>query len=183
MKRLVVVGAGPIGLAAAMAAIDRGYEVIVLERGEVGAALERWGPVRFFTPLSMNLPPSLLSAIGRRVPHDALLTGPEMRAEVLEPLVATTSLRDHVRTNHRVMAIGRRGMTRIDFAGHPLRAERPFILQVECPDGELTMEADVVFDATGGYVLPNAVGSGGVPARGERRLGIWIRLWCQRWRR
>jgi thioredoxin reductase len=169
MRRLVVIGAGPIGLAAAMGAIDRGYEVTVLERGEVGAALERWGPVRFFTPLSMNLPPALLSAIGHRVPHDALLTGPEMRAEVLEPLVATTPLRDRVRTNHRVMAIGRRGMTRIDFAGHPLRAERPFILEVECPDGELTMEADMVFDATGGYVIPNAVGSGGVPARGERR--------------
>ena len=155
-----------MGLAAAAGALARGFDVTLLERGAVGEALGRWGPVRFFTPLAMNLPPLLLRDVA--LPHDAILTGPEMRREVLEPLVATGPLRDRVKTQHRLLSVARRGMTRIDYPGHPLRAERPFVLQVETPDGDATFEADIVFDATGGFALPNAFGSGGVPARGER---------------
>jgi thioredoxin reductase len=165
VKRIVVIGAGPMGLAAATGARERGFDVTVLEAGEVGAALDRWGPVRCFTPLAMNLPEAMLRAID--VDRNALLTGPEMRRLVLEPLVARLGI--DVRTHHRVTAIGRRGLTRGDFAGHPMRAERPFVVQADSPDGERSFEAEIVFDATGGYALPNASGSGGLPAAGERR--------------
>ncbi|HWS70869.1 MAG TPA: NAD(P)-binding domain-containing protein [Thermoanaerobaculia bacterium] len=168
-RRLAIAGAGPIGLAAAAEALDRGWDVTVFERGEIGSALDRWGPVRCFTPLRMNLPPHLLAAVPE-VDPDAYLTGPEMRKRVLEPLVARTALRDRVRTKHRVTAIGRRGLTRSDFPGHPLRAERPFVLQVDACGVERTFEADVVFDATGGFALANAFGLGGLPARGERSV-------------
>jgi len=153
-----------MGLAAAVGARQRGFDVTVLEAGEVGAALDRWGPVRCFTPLSMNLPPAMLDAVD--VDRDALLTGPEMRRLVLEPLVVRLGI--DVRTRHRVTAIGRRGLTRGDFAGHPMRAERPFVVQADAPDGERSFEAEIVFDASGGFTLPNASGSGGLPAAGER---------------
>ncbi|MCU1350632.1 MAG: putative bacillithiol system oxidoreductase, YpdA family [Acidobacteria bacterium] len=168
-RRLAIAGAGPIGLAAAAEALDRGWDVTVFERGEIGSALDRWGPVRCFTPLRMNLPERLLAAVPE-VDLDAYLTGPEMRARVLEPLVARTALRDRVLTRHRVTAIGRRGLTRTDFPGHPLRAERPFVLQVDADGIEKSFEADVVFDATGGFALANAFGAGGLPARGERSV-------------
>jgi thioredoxin reductase len=165
VKRVVVIGAGPMGLAAAVGARERGFEVTVLEAGEIGSALDRWGPVRCFTPLAMNLPAAMASAVD--VAGDALLTGPEMRRLVLEPLVERLGI--DVRTHHRVTAIGRRGLTRGDFAGHPMRAERPFVIQADAPDGERSFEAEIVFDATGGYAIPNASGSGGLPATGERR--------------
>jgi thioredoxin reductase len=155
-----------MGLAAAVGARERGFAVTVLEAGEVGAALDRWGPVRCFTPVAMNLPPAMLDAIDGLVVRDALLTGPEMRRLVLEPLVARLGL--DVRAHHRVTAVGRRGLTRGDFAGHPLRSERPFVVQADSPGGEQSFEADIVFDASGGYTLPNASGSGGLPAAGER---------------
>ncbi len=55
MSRVLVIGAGPMGIAAAVGAADRGADVTVLERGEVGASLRTWGPTRFFSPLHMNL--------------------------------------------------------------------------------------------------------------------------------
>jgi len=121
-----------------MGARDRGFDVTVLEAGEVGASLRRWGPTRFFTPLRMNFPaldvgrvlnPSAAAAVaafgGGRVETpshmdgDDLLTGPEFVEQVLVPAAA----RLNVRTQTRVVSISRRGLTRTDYAGHPLRAD------------------------------------------------------------
>jgi thioredoxin reductase len=167
MSRLVVIGAGPMGLEAALGAEERGFDVTVLEKGRVGESLRRWGGTRLFSPLGMNVSPRVKRRLGPALPpEDALLTGGEMAERVLEPLAA--GLRSPVRTGHRVVAVGRSRMTRSEMAGHPLRAERPFRLLVEGPDGEYAIEADAVLDASGVYDTPAAVGSGGVPARGER---------------
>jgi thioredoxin reductase len=45
------------------------------------------------------------------------------------------------------------------------------VIQAESEAGEETFEADIVFDATGGYTIPNPLGAGGLPARGERKAG------------
>ena len=137
-KRVVVVGAGPVGIAAALGARERGHQVTVLEAGEIGASLRKWGATRFFTPLHMNFP----GATG-----DDLLTGMEFVERVLVPAAAPLK----VRTNTRVVSISRRGMTRTDYANHPLRAERPFRILT---DGDELFEADVVLDATGNTALP-----------------------------
>jgi thioredoxin reductase len=170
-RRLIVIGAGPTGLAAALGGVRRGFDVTVLEREEVGASMRRWGPTRFFSPLAMNLPPGAAEILGGRLPPgDALLTGPEFVAEVLEPLAACGDLAGRIQTKHSVVAVGRSGLTRGDFAGHPIRAERPFRLLIETPQGEATMEADAVIDASGVYSLPTAIGAGGIPAPGERAV-------------
>jgi thioredoxin reductase len=170
-RRLIVIGAGPIGLAAALGAVRRGFEVSVLERNEIGASIRRWGETRFFSPLSMNLPPGAAEILdGRLPPGDALLTGPQFVDRVLEPLANCAGLAGRVKLKHSVIAVGRLGLTRGDFTGHPIRAERPFRLLVETPQGEESMEADVVIDASGVYSLPVAIGAGGIPAPGERAL-------------
>jgi thioredoxin reductase len=167
MSRLVVIGAGPIGLEAALGAEERGFDVTVLEKGRVGESLRRWGSTRFFSPVGLNVSPRVRRRLGSALPpDDAILTGPEMAERVLEPLAA--GLGGRVRTGHRVVAAGRSRMTRAEMAGHPLRAERPFRLLVEGPDGEYAIEAEAVLDASGVYDTPAAVGAGGVPARGER---------------
>jgi thioredoxin reductase len=96
-----------------------------------------------------------------------LLTGDAYVDRVLAPLVERAPLRGRVHTGRTVVAIGRRGLTRADYAGHPLRAERPF--RVVTQDDE-TFEADVVLDASGGLRVPRAFGAGGLPARGESTL-------------
>jgi thioredoxin reductase len=166
--RVLVIGAGPMGIAAAIGAADRGADVTVLERGEVGASLRTWGPTRFFSPLHMNLSARMRELLGDTLPDpDALLTGEEYADRVLLPLVEREPLRGRVHTGHTVVAVGRKGLTRTDYAGHPLRAERPF--RVLC-DNDETFEADVVLDASGGLVLPRPMGVGGLPPRGESRL-------------
>jgi thioredoxin reductase len=172
MSRLVVIGAGPMGLEAALGARERGFEVTVLEKGRVGESLRRWGDTRFFSPLGMNLSARARRLLAPALPsEDALLTGVEMAERVLEPLAASPPLAGRVRTGHRVVAVGRARMTRGELAGHPLRAERPFRLLVEGPEGEYSVEAEAVLDASGIYDTPAAVGAGGVPARGERAAG------------
>ncbi|MCU1280751.1 MAG: putative bacillithiol system oxidoreductase, YpdA family, partial [bacterium] len=75
MKRVIVIGAGPMGLEAALLAGARGFDVTVLEGGDVGESLRRWGPTRTFSPLSMNVSPRARALVGG-VADDALLTGP-----------------------------------------------------------------------------------------------------------
>jgi thioredoxin reductase len=170
-KRIVVMGGGPVGVAAAISAIDRGFDVTLLEKDEIGLSLQSWGETRFFTPLSMNITPRMRDLLGNAPDDDALLTGREMADEVLRPLSSRGPLQGRVRTGARVIAVGRRGLTRADYRGHPLRAERPFRLLLQNGQGEEVIEADAVLDATGGYVTPNPIGAGGVPAPGESQLG------------
>jgi len=152
MRRLAVIGAGPIGLAAAIGAHGRGFDVTVFEAGEVGANPRSWGATRFFTPLSMNVTPRMTELLGSDAPpSDAILTGPEYAERVLRPLADREPLRGRVRTNTRVAAISRRGLARSDYAGHPLRAEKPF--RVVTGDDEVH-EFDVVLDATGNTNIP-----------------------------
>jgi Pyridine nucleotide-disulphide oxidoreductase len=166
--RCVVIGAGPMGIAAAIGAADRGCEVTVLERGRIGASLRTWGATRFFSPLHMNVSPRMRELLDGDMPDpDALLAGAEYAERVLVPLTEREPLRGRVKTGCNVIAIGRRGLTRSDYAGHPLRAERPF--RVLCGD-EQTFDAEVVLDASGGLTVPRPIGIGGLPAIGESRL-------------
>jgi len=171
VKTLVVVGAGPMGLEAALGALERGFSVTVLEKGRVGENLRRYGATRLFSPFAMNASPRAKALLGSSAPApDELLTGEEMADRVLEPLSSAPPLAACIRTGHRVTAIGRARMTRRDLPGHPLRAERPFRILAETAGGEEVMEADAVLDASGVYDRPAAVGAGGIPARGERAL-------------
>ena len=53
---VVVIGAGPVGLAAAAHLRERGLTSLVLEAGPtVGAAVRRWGHTRLFSPWRYNI--------------------------------------------------------------------------------------------------------------------------------
>jgi hypothetical protein len=124
----------------------------------------------------MNLPPQAAEILGSLPQDDAILTGSEFVDNVLVPLAQSDLLAERIRTGHRVVAVGRAGLTRCDFAGHPIRDERPFRLLVETPQGEQIFEAERVIDASGTYGQPAALGTGGIPAPGERSIsGRFIR--------
>jgi hypothetical protein len=93
-----------------------------------------------------------------------------MIERVLRPLAAAPPLAGRVREGHCVRAVGRAGLTRQDYSGHPLRMERAFRLLVETDEGEYWLDADRVLDASGATARGAYTGPGGLPSRGERGL-------------
>ena len=170
---VAVLGAGPIGLEAALAAREHGHSVTVFERAPtVGGHVRRWGHIRLFTPWSMNVSARMAAALGERAPNgEALPTGEELVRELLEPVAASEALAGGVRTDATVMAVGREGLLKHEQIGTADRGQRRFRLLIAAADGAERIEhADVVIDATGTYGNPNRLGDGGIEALGERAL-------------
>ncbi|MCR3719535.1 MULTISPECIES: NAD(P)-binding domain-containing protein [Prauserella salsuginis group] len=164
---VVVVGAGPVGLAAAAELLERGIEPLVLERGEhAGAAVAEWGHVRLFSRWSeLVAPPArrLLAAHGHRLPDDRTYpTGAQWAAEYLRPLATTLGRR--VRCGTEVVGLARRGRDRVVDAG---RDTEPLTVHVRTADGEERITARAVVDASGTWSTPNPLGGDGLPAVGE----------------
>jgi hypothetical protein len=177
--RIAVIGAGPIGIEAALGASCRGYDVALYDAGRTAASMRRFHWVTLFTPFSMNASArgaALLRAVGADLPEpDALVTAGEFVSRYLEPLTRLPSLAGRVRERSRVTAIGREGLWKsegIVATGDRARLGRRFLLRVE-PEGEAPRfdVADVVIDASGVYATPRATGPGGLPALGEEALG------------
>jgi thioredoxin reductase len=170
LPRIAVLGAGPIGLEAALAAAERGDDVTVFESADrVGGHVRAWGHVRTFTPWSMNVSPRMRAALPRAPDGDALPTGAQLADELLEPVAALPQLAGRIRLGTRVLAVGREGLLKHEAIAHPRRAARPFRLLIARPDGgEAIVHADVVIDATGTYGNPNRLGDGGIDAVNER---------------
>jgi len=167
---VAILGAGPIGLEAALAAAARGDDFTVFEAaGDVGGNVRRWGHVRTFTPWSMNVSPRMRAALPSAPDGPTIPTGAQLAADLLEPIAALPALRDRIRLGTRVLAVGREGLLKHEAIGAAQRAARPFRLLVARPDGdEAIVHADVVIDATGTYANPNRLGDGGIDAVNER---------------
>jgi thioredoxin reductase len=171
-RRIAVIGAGPIGLEAALYGVALGAEVRIYESGRVAQHVGEWGHVRLFTPFEMNHSPlgrTVLESKGRRLPkNDAVQTGAEWRDSYLLPLAEHTSLADGLALGSRVVTVGKRGMFKGDHVGNGQRSGESFRLLIETEAGERYGEADVVLDCSGTWGKPNWMGQGGVPAIGER---------------
>jgi thioredoxin reductase len=171
--RVAVLGAGPIGLEAALSARSLGLSVTVYERGRVGEHLHRWGHVRLFSPFGMNITPQGRTAIQRDHPkHEfpddtACIPGREHVAVYLEPLAKSAALQGCVRTETQVLHVGRRGLLKDDSPGDAKRAQEPFRLLIREKNRERVEEADIVLDCTGTYGQHRWLGDGGIPAVGE----------------
>ncbi|MEU7799150.1 FAD-dependent oxidoreductase [Micromonospora arborensis] len=163
---VVVIGAGPTGLAAAAHLHERGLTFTVLEAGDTpGAAVRQWGHVRVFSPWRFNIDPAarrLLDEAGWIAPDPAALpTGAELVGDYLQPLAELPQLKPHLRYGARVEAISRLGLDRLRTAG---RDTAPFLLRLS--DGD-ELFARAVIDASGTWRTPNVLGASGLPARGE----------------
>ncbi len=172
MTRIAILGAGPIGLDAALAAAARGDDFTVFEAAPtVAGYVRRWGHVRTFTPWDMNVSPRMRAALPDAPAGAGLPTGDELAHELLEPVAALPALRGRIRCATRVLAVGREGLLKHEAIGATRRAQRPLRLLVEAADGgEAIVHADVVLDATGTYGHPNRLGDGGIAAVNERRF-------------
>ena len=167
---VVVVGAGPVGLAAAAHLLERGLEPLVLEAGErAGSAVGSWGHVRLFSPWRYDVDAAarrLLETTGWSAPDpDALPTGAELVDGYLAPLAATPQNASRLRTSSRVVGISREGADKTRSLG---RDRLPYVVRVQGPDGVTRhVRARAVLDASGTWGQPSPVGAGGLPALGE----------------
>ena len=175
LSRVAVLGAGPIGLEAALYARSLQLPVTIYERGRVGEYLRHWGHVRLFSPFGMNTTPLGRATIraqrpGQDFPADnACIIGREHLTVYLEPLAQTPPLKDCLRTQAEVLHVGRKGLLKEDEPGDARRGRQPFRLLIrEENKRERVDEADVVLDCTGTYGQHRWAGEGGIPALGER---------------
>jgi thioredoxin reductase len=174
--RIAVLGAGPIGLEAALYGRFLGYQVDIYDQGEIADSVRRWGHVQMFSPFELNASSLGLAALAAqdesyRAPGTAsLLSGRDFADQYLLPLSQTDLLIDHLHPHTGVVAIAKHGLLKDQPIGATSRTDAAFELLLETAEGERRATADIVIDSTGTYRTPRWMGAGGMPAVGERAL-------------
>lgn len=172
---VVVIGAGPAGLAAAAHLVQRGIEPLVLEAGPSAAtAVRDWSHVRLFSTWSELTDPAaekLLAPTGWTAPAaDTCPTGGEWAERYLQPLA--DALGDRVRYGATVTGLSRLGRDRIVDAE---REHQPFTIRLARADGtEERILGRAVIDASGTWSTPGPIGADGLPALGEHAASARI---------
>ena len=164
---VVVIGAGPQGLAAAAQLLEHGETPLVFEAGPgPTAAVSDWGHVRLFSDWSELVDDAaarLLAPTGWARPATGYPTGAQWISSYLAPLAA--ALGDSVRCGTRVTGVSRAGRDRLAGSGH---SKQPFSVHIADADGiESRVAARAVIDASGTWSQPNPAGADGLPALGE----------------
>jgi hypothetical protein len=167
---VAIIGAGPVGLAAAAHVLERGMSPIVLEAGpEAAHAIRQWQHVQLFSPWEYNVDKAaarLLAPTGWNSPDpQSYPSGGELIDRYLAPLATRTLLRETIRTSSRVTAISRAGYDKAKTKG---REQAPFEIRYQNGRGAEVLRADAVIDISGTWFSPNPAGSNGLPAIGER---------------
>ena len=168
-KTVAIIGAGPVGLAAAAHVLERGLRPIVLEAGgSAGHSVRQWGHVQLFSPWEYNIDRAaarLLAPTGWNSPEpDQYPTGTELFERYLEPLATRTILATHIHTSSRVTDISRVGFDKLKTNG---RETAPFEIRYQNGQGPKIVRADAVIDASGTWHSPNPAGANGLRAIGE----------------
>ena len=170
---VAIVGAGPIGLAAAAHLVERGIDFVVLEAGgEVAASVRAWGHTRLFSPWRHLVDPAsrrLLEARGWEHPDpDRAPLGGELVDDYLAPLAALEQLAPRIRYGVEVIGLAREGMDRTRTRG---RAGVPFVVRLRDRGGSVDeVTARAVIDASGTYTSPNPLTSSGLELLGMTEI-------------
>lgn len=184
LPRIAILGAGPIGLEAALYAKALGCPVTVYESGQIAEQVNRWGHVSMFTPFGQNTTTLGIETLLRENPKRELpaerdtTTGREWRESYLHPLAESTALKESVQLQTTALTIGRTGWRKTD-SPDPTKPLPPFRLLVRTAQGQERFDtADIVLDCSGSYARPNWAGDAGIPAAGEiaarPQMSYWI---------
>jgi thioredoxin reductase len=170
-KTVAIIGAGPVGLAAAAHVLERGLQPVVLEAGDsAGHSVRQWGHVQLFSPWEYNIDRAaarLLATTGWNSPEpDLYPTGAELLERYLQPLATKTILATHIHTSSRVTDISRAGFDKLKTKG---REAAPFEIRYQNGHGPKMVRADAVIDASGTWHSPNPAGANGLQAVGEKQ--------------
>ncbi|WP_339768531.1 FAD-dependent oxidoreductase [uncultured Paraglaciecola sp.] len=166
---VAVIGAGPIGLSAAVHLLAQGYTPILFEAGDkAGSNLARWGHVRMFSPWAYNVDPAAVALLKQKGWNEPVgnefPTGKELLEQYVTPLASHCEIAPHLNLNTQVISVSRLNHDVLRTDG---RDEVPFVLRVTGPNGDSDVKAQAVIDASGTYQTPNWLGTHGIPALGE----------------
>jgi thioredoxin reductase len=169
---VIIIGAGPVGIAAAAHLLARGLEPLVLEKGpNAGSAMLEWGHVSVFTAWNNvvdNATIELLSKTGWQMPDgDSLPTGRDIVEKYLIPAATSTELKDRIIYNAEVKAVSKKAHSKSSSTN---RNKVDYTIHYGTPDGEeVVLHSDAVIDASGTWYNPNPIGLDGLPVPGERK--------------
>jgi thioredoxin reductase len=173
---IAVIGAGPVGLAAAAHLAERRIPFVVFEVGDdVAASVREWAHVQLFSPWSYDIDGAarrLLEQSGWQAPAgDTHPTGGELIDRYLAPLALLPEIATGLRTNRLVVGVTREGVDKVRTDG---RDEAPFVVITESPFGRERTTVRAVIDASGTFLQPNPLGADGMSADGEMPANKWI---------
>jgi N-acetylglutamate synthase-like GNAT family acetyltransferase len=169
---VAVIGAGPVGLAAAARLIERGITPLILEAGSaVGSNLVDYGHVRLFSPWRYNVDHAMAAMLERTgwvAPNpEELPLAREVAERVLAPFARLPEVAPHLHLESRVQAVGREGFDKVKTVD---REKAPFVVRAMQGGRMVEFRARAVIDATGTWGTPNPLGANGLPAIGEAEL-------------
>jgi thioredoxin reductase len=165
---LIIIGAGPIGLEAALYASESDIDFLVLEKNSPASNLAEWGFVRMFSPWDMNTSPLGLKKLNIKI-NGEYPTGFEMRTDYYLPLSQMDSISNRIIENFNVEHISRDQLLKGNKIGDAKRGDFPFLIYgVNSSGEEKYFRSKSVIDASGVYGQPNFLGRGGIPAKGEK---------------
>lgn len=161
---IVVIGAGPIGLAAAAHLHEYNNQFLVLDKGPKAASnILEWGHVQLFSPWEFNINEAAKKLLQKtdwvEPKANKLPTGKELVDEYLEPLSTHPQLKERILYNAEVMNITKKNTDKMKSNS---REHQPFILYVNLNGNMEKIEAKAVIDATGTWNHPNPPFADGV---------------------
>jgi hypothetical protein len=166
---VVIIGGGPIGLAAAAHLLQRDKEFVLLEMGaRIGDSVADWGHVQMFSSWSLNtdsVAVQMLSQNGWKQPDpDKFPTGDELVSKYLEPLANLPGIAERIFLNRKVRAVARQRGKRL-----AARSDAPFVIDVMDTQNHAleSLCATTVIDASGTWKTPSPLGGFGFEIQGE----------------
>ena len=167
---VIVIGAGPVGLAAAAHLIAQKLNPIVLEKGKhAGHAVSQWGHVKLFSPWKYVFDKQVLTLLDKTdwlaPENDGLPTGKSIVDDYLTPASKTAELASVIRYNSEVIAVSKQGHAKSSSTN---RSDARYSVHVRTGNGDINiMYAHAVIDASGTWGYPNPIGLDGLPVPGE----------------
>ncbi|MEK3979709.1 NAD(P)-binding domain-containing protein [Psychrobacillus sp. FSL K6-2836] len=169
---IAIIGAGPVGLAAAAHLANIGERFILLESGDsVGSNILNWGHVRLFSPWQYNI-----DKIAKKILEDHdwkepvlndLPLGSELVNDYLKPLANLPEIKPYLLLSTKVVSISKKGLDKMKSAN---RKKSSFVLYLEQNGVSKRIEARAVIDATGTWSHPNPINADNVWTKEEIEL-------------
>jgi len=173
---IAIIGAGPIGLAAAAHLVDKEEKFIILESGSrVGSNILEWSHVRLFSPWKYNIDKvakKLLKTSSWNEPEkEGLPTGKELVESYLEPLSKLPEIQKNLFLNFKVLSIGKKGLDKMKNSG---REQTAFVIYAEQEGYTKRIEAKAIIDASGTWSNPNPINAENIWTVEEKELNEQI---------
>jgi len=166
---VAIIGAGPIGLAAAANLVERGIDFVIYEMGPtVASSMDAWRHIRLFSGWSELVDPAArrllaVTAWAEPAPEVAPYAA-QLIDDYLLPLSALEPISTRTRLGQTVVSVTREGMDRTRSAGRDMT---PFLLRLRDDEGLVSeVSARAVIDASGTYLNPNSLSSNGLEPLG-----------------